>query len=94
MYFRNRSLFSHIFTGRIEAHNVGSTSTEGDERGLDAPDAWVQYIKKYIDTRREGGHDLLTKLCCNVAIFLERPPADISPEDLHTLRSLLPTCTA
>jgi hypothetical protein len=77
--------------GRLEALNVGLTSAEGEKRGLDAPDAWVRYMKKYIDTWREGVHDLLTQY---VAIFLERPPADLSPEDLHTLRSLLPACTA
>jgi conserved oligomeric Golgi complex subunit 8 len=77
-------------TGHLEALNVALTSTEGEKRGLDTPDAWAQYMKKYIDTWREGVHDLLTQY---VAIFLERPPADLPPEDLHTLRSLLPTCT-
>src|SRR6266436_2189829 len=43
-------------------------------------------MKKYIATWREGVHDLLTQY---VAIFLKRPP----PENLHTLRSLLPACT-
>ena len=79
-----------FLTGRLEALNVALTSAEGEKRGLDAPDAWVRYMKKYIDTWREGVHDLLTQY---VAIFLERPPADLPPEDLHALRSLLPACT-
>ena len=89
--FPERELALAFLTGRLEALNVALTSAEGEKRGLDAPDAWVRYMKKYIDTWREGVHDLLTQY---VAIFLERPPADISPEDLHTLRSLLPACTA
>jgi hypothetical protein len=89
--FPERELALAFLTGRLEALNVALTSAEGEKRGLDAPDAWVRYMKKYIDTWREGVHDLLTQY---VAIFLERPPADLPPEDLHTLRSLLPVCTA
>jgi len=88
--FPERELALAFLTGRLEALNVALTSAEAEKRGLDAPDAWVRYMKKYIDTWREGVHDLLTQY---VAIFLERPPADLSPEDLHTLRSLLPACT-
>ena len=86
-----RELALAFLTGRLEALNVALTSAEGEKRGLDAPDAWVRYMKKYIDTWREGVHDLLTQYA---AIFLERPPPDLPPEDLHTLRSLLPACTA
>jgi hypothetical protein len=88
--FPERELALAFLTGRLEALNVALASAEGEKRGLDAPDAWVRYMKKYIDTWREGVHDLLTQY---VAIFLERPPADLSPEDLHTLHSLLPACT-
>jgi conserved oligomeric Golgi complex subunit 8 len=88
--FPERELALAFLTGRLEALNVALTSAEGEKRGLDAPDAWVRYMKRYIDTWREGVHDLLTQY---VAIFLERPPADLPPEDLHTLRSLLPACT-
>lgn len=88
--FPERELALAFLTGRLEALNVALTSAEGEKRGLDAPDAWVRYMKKYIDTWREGVHDLLTQY---VAIFLERPPADLPSEDLHTLRSLLPACT-
>ncbi len=35
-------------------------------------------------------HDLITQY---VAIFLDRPPADLLEEDLHSLRPLLPACT-
>jgi hypothetical protein len=89
--FPERELALAFLTGRLEALNVALASAEGEKRGLDAPDAWVRYMKKYIDTWREGVHDLLTQYA---AIFLERPPADLPPEDLQTLRSLLPTCTA
>ncbi|KAF8492958.1 Dor1-domain-containing protein [Russula emetica] len=88
--FPERELALAFLTGRLEALNVALISAEGEKRGLDAPDAWVRYMKKYIDTWREGVHDLLTQY---VAIFLERPPADLPPKDLHTLRSLLPACT-
>jgi hypothetical protein len=47
-------------------------------------------MKKYIDNWCEGVHDLITQY---VVIFLERPPADLSLEDLHMLCSLLPACT-
>lgn len=89
--FPERELALAFLTGRLEALNVALASAEGEKRGLDAPDAWVRYMKKYIDTWREGVHDLLTQYA---AIFLERPPADLPPEDLQTLRSLLPACTA
>jgi conserved oligomeric Golgi complex subunit 8 len=79
-----------FLTGRLEALNAALTSAEGEKRGLDAPDAWARYMKKYIDTWREGVHDFVTQYA---AIFLERPPADLTPEDLHTLGSLLPACT-
>jgi hypothetical protein len=36
-------------------------SAEGELRGLDAPDAWVRYMKKYSDTWREGVHDLFAQ---------------------------------
>ncbi|KAI0262642.1 Dor1-like family-domain-containing protein [Russula aff. rugulosa BPL654] len=88
--FPERELALAFLTGRLEALNVALTSAEGEKRGLDAPDAWARYMKKYIDIWREGVHDLLTQY---VAIFLERPPADLPPEDLYTLRSLLPACT-
>ena len=89
--FPERELALAFLTGHLEALNVALTSAEGEKCGLDAPDAWVRYMKKYIDTWREGVHDLLTQY---VAIFLERPPTDLPPEDLHTLRSLLPSRTA
>ena len=88
--FPERELALAFLTGRLEALNVALTSAEAEKRGLDAPDAWVRYMKKYIDTWREGVHDLLTQYA---AIFLERPPTDLPPEDLHTLRSLLSACT-
>jgi conserved oligomeric Golgi complex subunit 8 len=89
--FPERELALAFLTGRLEALNVALASAEGEKRGLDAPDAWARYMKKYIDTWREGVHDLLTQYA---AIFLERPPTDLPPEDLQTLRSLLPACTA
>jgi len=88
--FPERELALAFLTGRLEALNVALTSAEAEKRGLDAPDAWGRYMKKYIDTWREGVHDLLTQYA---AIFLERPPPDLPPEDLHTLRSLLSACT-
>ena len=89
--FPERELALAFLTGRLEVLNVALTSSEAEKRGLDAPDAWVRYMKKYIDTWREGVHDLLTQYA---AIFLERPPTDLLPEDVHTLRSLLSACTA
>ena len=85
LYFPNASSLSH-FLRAASRH-----SRRVDKRGLDALDTWVRYMKKHIDTWRdlEDVHDLLTQY---VAIFLEKPPADISPEDLHTLRWLLPPC--
>ena len=88
--FPERELALAFLTGRLEALSIALTSAESEKRGLDAPDAWPRYTKKYTDTWREGVHDLITQY---VAIFLERPPADLSLEDLHTLRSLLPACT-
>jgi len=88
--FPERELALAFLTGRLEALNVALTSAEAEKRGLDAPDVWVRYMKKYIDTWREGVHDLLTQYA---AIFLERPPTDLPPQDLHTLRSLLSACT-
>jgi len=85
--FQERELALAFLTGRLEALNVALTSAEGEKRGLDAPDAWVRYMKKYIDTWREGVHDLLTQYA---AIFLERPPTDLPPEDLQTLRRAPP----
>ena len=85
-----RELALTFLTGRLQALNAALTSAEGEKRGLDAPDAWARYMKKYIDTWREGVHDLVTQYA---AIFLERPPTDLPPKDLHTLRSLLPACT-
>ena len=89
--FLERKLALAFLTGRIEVLNVALASVEVEKRGLDAPDAWVRYMKKYIDTWREGVHDLLTQYA---AIFLEWPPTDLPSEDLHTLRSLLSACTA
>jgi len=88
--FQERELALAFLTGRLEALNVALTSAEGEKRRLDAPDAWLRYMKKYIDTWREGVHDLLTQYA---AIFLEWPPTDLPPEDLQTLRALLPACT-
>ena len=34
-------------------HELALASGEAEKRGLDAPDAWVRYMKKYIDTWRE-----------------------------------------
>ncbi|KAH9991099.1 Dor1-like family-domain-containing protein [Russula vinacea] len=48
--FPERELALAFLTGRLEALNVALTSAEGEKRGLDAPDAWVRYMKKYIDT--------------------------------------------
>ena len=39
---------------------------QGEKRGLNAPDAWVRYVKEYIDTLRGG---VLTQY---VAIFPSR----------------------
>jgi hypothetical protein len=88
--FPERELALAFLTGRLESLNVALASAEAEKRGSDAPDAWVRYMKKYIDTWREGVHDLLTQYA---AIFLERPPTDLPPEYLHTLRSLLSACT-
>ncbi|KAH9973379.1 Dor1-like family-domain-containing protein [Russula compacta] len=85
-----RELALAFLTGRLEALNVALTSAESEKRGLDAPDAWARYMKKYIDTWREGVHDLLTQYA---AIFLERPPAGLPPDELRALRALLPECT-
>lgn len=85
-----RELALAFLTGRLEALNVALTSAESEKRGLDAPDAWARFMKKYIDTWREGVHDLLTQYA---AIFLERPPAGLPPDELRALRSLLPECT-
>ncbi|KAH9971002.1 Dor1-like family-domain-containing protein [Lactifluus volemus] len=85
-----RELALAFLTGRLEALNAALTSSESEKRGQDAPDAWARYMKKYIDTWREGVHDLVTQY---TSIFLERPPADLTSEHLHTLRSLLPACT-
>jgi conserved oligomeric Golgi complex subunit 8 len=79
-----------LLTGHLEVLNAALTSVEGEKRGLDAPDAWAQYMKKYIDTGREGMHDFVTQYA---AIFLERPPTDVTTEGLHTLGPLLPACT-
>ncbi|KAH9017017.1 Dor1-like family-domain-containing protein [Lactarius hengduanensis] len=86
-----RALALAFLTGRLEALNTALTNAEGERRGLDAPDAWARYMKKYIDTWREGVHDLVTQYA---AIFLERPPADLSREDLDVLRTLLPACAS
>ncbi|KAH9166703.1 Dor1-domain-containing protein [Lactarius sanguifluus] len=86
-----RALALAFLTGRLEALNTALTNAEGERRGLDAPDAWARYMKKYIDTWREGVHDLVTQYA---AIFLERPPADLSREDLEVLRTLLPACAS
>ena len=86
-----RALALAFLTGRLEALNAALTNAEGERRGLDAPDAWARYMKKYIDTWREGVHDLVTQYA---AIFLERPPADLAREDLDVLRTLLPACAS
>ena len=76
-------------TGCLDPLSVTLTITEGEKCDLAASDAWVRYMKKYADTWREGVHDLLTQYA---AFFLERPPMDLLPGDLHTLRSLLLVC--
>ncbi|KAI9459187.1 Dor1-domain-containing protein [Lactarius psammicola] len=80
-----------FLTGRLEALNAALTNAEGERRELDAPDAWARYMKKYVDTWREGVHDLVTQYA---TIFLERPPADLAWEDLDVLRALLPACAS
>jgi conserved oligomeric Golgi complex subunit 8 len=69
--FPERELALAFLTGRLEALNVALASAEGEKRGLDAPDAGSWYMKNYIDTWREGVHDLLPQYA---ALFLERPP--------------------
>ncbi|KAH9955952.1 hypothetical protein BJV74DRAFT_800170 [Russula compacta] len=57
---RSASLLALVsLTGRLEVPNVTPTSTESEKCGLDVPDAWVQYMKKYICAWREGMHDLM-----------------------------------
>jgi hypothetical protein len=79
-----------FLTGHLEVLNAALTSVEGEKRGLDAPDVWAQYMKKCMNTGHEGMHDFVTQYA---VIFLERPPTDVTPEDLHTLGSPLPACT-
>ena len=45
--FPERELALAFIMG-LEALNVAFISAEGEKRGLDAPDAWVRYLKKYI----------------------------------------------
>ena len=66
--FSRSELALAFLTGRVEVLNVATTRAEVEKRGLDTPDVWVRYMKKYIDTWREGVHDLLTQYA---AIFLE-----------------------
>jgi len=58
--FPERELALAFFTGRLEALYVALASAEDKKQGLDALDAWVRDIKKYIDTWCEGVHDPLT----------------------------------
>ena len=71
-------------SGRCLAARCASTR-------MAALQAYQRYMKKYIDTWRKGVHDLFTQYVAN---FLERPPADLCPEDLHMPRLLLPAYTA
>ena len=46
--FLERELSLAFLTGRVEVLNVALASSEVEKRGLDAPDAWAQYMEKYI----------------------------------------------
>ena len=54
------------------------------KKWLAAPNGWVRYMEKYIDTWREGVHDLLMQYA---AFFLERPTMDLLRGD-----ALAPPC--
>jgi conserved oligomeric Golgi complex subunit 8 len=58
--FPERELAVAFLTGRLEALDVALASASVEKRELDVPDVWTRYMKKYIDTWREGVHDLLT----------------------------------
>ncbi|KAF8468056.1 hypothetical protein DFH94DRAFT_285192 [Russula ochroleuca] len=77
--FPERELAFVFLTGRLEALNVALTSAKGKKRRLVAPNAWVRYMKKYIDMWPKGVDDLTQY----VAIFLERPPASL-PLKIYT----------
>ncbi|TFY74612.1 hypothetical protein EWM64_g9399 [Hericium alpestre] len=88
-----------FLAGRLETLNLALQSVELEKKGVDREhdkDAWLRYLKKYIDAWREGVHDVVTQY---TTIFLDRPsttftPTSSSPVSSDTLRSLLPTFTS
>ena len=86
-----------FLTGRLENFDAGLLAVEmGAERAQDR-EAWVRYLKKYIDVWREGVHDVVTQY---TTIFLDRPTAASTasapppPPPSPTVRALLPTFTS
>ncbi|THH18840.1 hypothetical protein EW146_g2202 [Bondarzewia mesenterica] len=85
-----------FLTGRLENLDLALQAVEmGTDREKDK-EAWVRFLKKYIDVWREGVHDIITQY---TTIFLDRPStaalaaAPSSPPS-DTLRGLLPTFTS
>ncbi|KAI0071031.1 Dor1-domain-containing protein [Panus rudis PR-1116 ss-1] len=71
--------------GRRSYLNNAFEALETEKRTIDgtndkAKDAYARYLKRFIDTWREGVHDVITQFS---AIFLDKAPS--SPERVHTL---------
>ncbi|KAA1475223.1 Dor1-domain-containing protein [Dentipellis sp. KUC8613] len=87
-----------FLAGRREVLTLTLQALELDTKGVEREhdqEAWQRYLKRYIDSWREGVHDVVTQY---TTIFLDRPAsgasAPASPSaSSDTLRALLPTFT-
>ncbi|KAI0317249.1 Dor1-domain-containing protein [Amylostereum chailletii] len=83
-----------FLTGRLETIDLALSAVDLEKKGVEADrerEAWVRYMKKYIDVWREGVHDVVTQY---TTIFLDRPSTSTSPSGTpSTLSALLPTFT-
>ncbi|KAI0049933.1 Dor1-domain-containing protein [Auriscalpium vulgare] len=83
-----------FLTGRLEVLDRTLQAVELEKKGIEGPrakDAWVRYVKKYIDVWREGVHDVVTQY---TTIFLERVPTGPGESpDTTALRGLIPKFT-
>ncbi|VDC04260.1 unnamed protein product [Peniophora sp. CBMAI 1063] len=79
-----------FLTGRLETLELALQAVALEKKGVDKDrekEAWVRYMKRYVDAWREGVHDIVTQY---TAIFLDRAV----PSEAESLQTLLPAATA
>ncbi|KAI0033854.1 Dor1-domain-containing protein [Vararia minispora EC-137] len=79
-----------FLTGRLETLDIALDAIALEKKGIERErekEAWVRYMKRFVDAWREGVHDVVTQY---TAIFLERHPTGDGSSCFEALQALLP----